>query len=78
VTYAKQNVRINSIHPGIIHTPMMEEMEKGTVAWVISQTPAGRTGKPEDIAAGAVYLASDESTFVTGSELRIDGGYTAQ
>jgi NAD(P)-dependent dehydrogenase (short-subunit alcohol dehydrogenase family) len=57
---------------------MMDEMEKGTVAWVISQTPAGRTGQPEDIAAGAVYLASDEAAFVTGSELRIDGGYTAQ
>jgi NAD(P)-dependent dehydrogenase (short-subunit alcohol dehydrogenase family) len=78
VTYAKQNVRVNSIHPGIIHTPMMDEMAKDTVAWVISQTPAGRTGQPEDIAAGAVYLASDEAGFVTGSELRIDGGYTAQ
>jgi NAD(P)-dependent dehydrogenase (short-subunit alcohol dehydrogenase family) len=78
VTYAKQNVRVNSIHPGIIHTPMMDEMDKGTVEWVISQTPAGRTGHPEDIAAGAVYLASDEAGFVTGSELRIDGGYTAQ
>ena len=78
VTYAKQNVRVNSIHPGIIHTPMMDEMEKGMVAWVLSQTPAGRTGQPEDIAAGAVYLASEEAGFVTGSELHIDGGYTAQ
>jgi NAD(P)-dependent dehydrogenase (short-subunit alcohol dehydrogenase family) len=78
VTYAKQNIRVNSIHPGIIHTPMMDEMGKATIAWVISQTPAGRTGQPEDIAAGAVYLARDEAGFVTGSELRIDGGYTAQ
>jgi NAD(P)-dependent dehydrogenase (short-subunit alcohol dehydrogenase family) len=78
VTYAKENIRANSIHPGIIHTPMMDEMEKDTVQWVISQTPADRTGHPEDIAAGAVYLASDESGFVNGSELRIDGGYTAQ
>jgi NAD(P)-dependent dehydrogenase (short-subunit alcohol dehydrogenase family) len=78
VTYAKNNIRVNSIHPGIIHTPMMEEMQKDTVAWVIAQTPAGRTGQPEDIAAGAVYLASDEAAFVTGAELRIDGGYTAQ
>ena len=78
VTYAKQNRRVNSIHPGIIHTPMMDEMEKGMVAWVLSQTPAGRTGQPEDIAAGAVYLASEEAGFVTGSELHIDGGYTAQ
>jgi NAD(P)-dependent dehydrogenase (short-subunit alcohol dehydrogenase family) len=78
VTYAKNNIRANSIHPGIVHTPMMDAMQKDTVAWVIAQTPAGRTGQPEDIAAGAVYLASDESTFVTGAELRIDGGYTAQ
>jgi NAD(P)-dependent dehydrogenase (short-subunit alcohol dehydrogenase family) len=78
VTYAKENIRANSIHPGIIHTPMMDEMEKNTVQWVISQTPADRTGQPEDIAAGAVYLASDESGFVNGAELRIDGGYTAR
>jgi NAD(P)-dependent dehydrogenase (short-subunit alcohol dehydrogenase family) len=57
---------------------MMEEMPKDTLAWVISQTPEGRTGQPEDIAAGAAYLASDEAAFVTGAELRIDGGYTAQ
>jgi NAD(P)-dependent dehydrogenase (short-subunit alcohol dehydrogenase family) len=78
VTYAKNDIRVNSIHPGVIHTPMMEEMPKEAVAWVISQTPEGRTGQPEDIAAGAVYLASDEARFVTGAELRIDGGYTAQ
>jgi NAD(P)-dependent dehydrogenase (short-subunit alcohol dehydrogenase family) len=78
VTYAKENIRVNSIHPGIIHTPMMDAMDKDQVSWVISQTPAGRTGQPQDIAAGAVYLASDEAGFVTGAELRIDGGYTAQ
>ena len=78
VTYAKNNIRVNSIHPGAIHTPMMEEMPKDTLAWVISQTPRGRTGQPEDIAAGAAYLASDEAAFVTGAEVRIDGGYTAQ
>ncbi|MDT5238260.1 MAG: hypothetical protein QOD97_458, partial [Mycobacterium sp.] len=59
-------------------TPMMDEMDKDQVSWVISQTPAGRTGQPQDIAAGAVYLASDESGFVTGAELRNDGGYTVQ
>jgi NAD(P)-dependent dehydrogenase (short-subunit alcohol dehydrogenase family) len=78
VTYAKENIRVNSIHPGIIHTPMMDAMDKDQVSWVISQTPAGRTGQPQDIAAGAVYLASDEAGFVTAAELRIDGGYTAQ
>jgi NAD(P)-dependent dehydrogenase (short-subunit alcohol dehydrogenase family) len=57
---------------------MMDDMDNDTVAWVVSQTSAGQTGRPEDIAAGAVYLASDESAFVTGAELRIDGGYTAQ
>ncbi|MCU1343153.1 MAG: oxidoreductase [Candidatus Acidoferrum typicum] len=46
VTYAKNNIRVNAIHPGAIHTPMMEEMPKDTLAWVISQTPEGRTGNP--------------------------------
>ena len=78
VTYAKDNIRVNSIHPGAIHTPMMESMDDDQVSWIISQTPAGRTGQPQDIAAGAVYLAGDEAGFVTGAELRIDGGYTAQ
>jgi NAD(P)-dependent dehydrogenase (short-subunit alcohol dehydrogenase family) len=78
------NIRVNSIHPGYIWTPMVENYlsEHGDVAEgrkaVDAMHPIGHVGEPDDIAYGVVYLASDESKFVTGSELVIDGGYTAQ
>jgi cyclopentanol dehydrogenase len=78
--YAAENIRANSVHPGPIATPMTEgrradpEMYKITVARV----PLGRYGEPMDVAYGVLYLASDESLYVTGSELVIDGGWTAQ
>ena len=83
--YATENIRCNSIHPGFIWTPLVEahlkttgqdpaEAKKATAA----MHPVGHMGEPDDIAWGAVYLASDESKFVTGSELVIDGGYTAR
>ena len=84
--YAPDGVRVNSIHPGYIWTPMVEQhlrdsgqpdMEKGK-ADLAQLHPLGRVGDPDDIAWGVVYLASDESAFVTGSELVIDGGYTAR
>ena len=83
-------VRVNSIHPGCIRTPMLEEAVEGWVAsgaipagidpWeaVAAMCPIRRVGRVEDIAMGAVYLASDEAAFVTGSELVIDGGWVAQ
>lgn len=82
--YAEDRIRANSIHPGFIWTPMveghlkttgqdLEEAKRATAAL----HPLGHMGEPDDIAWGAVYLASDESKFVTGSELVIDGGYTA-
>lgn len=82
--YAAENIRANSIHPGFIWTPMVEghlkttgmELEEAKKA-TASLHPVGHMGEPDDIAWGAVYLASDESKFVTGSELVIDGGYTA-
>lgn len=77
-------IRVNSIHPGYIHTAMMEAdciRDYGDVQTGLAEFgklhPIGHVGKPEDIAAGVLYLASDESKFVTGSELVIDGGYTA-
>jgi NAD(P)-dependent dehydrogenase (short-subunit alcohol dehydrogenase family) len=78
ITYATQGVRVNSIHPGIISTPLVAAQDADMSAWVVAQTPMGRMGTPADIAAGALYLASDEARFVTGAELVIDGGYTAQ
>jgi NAD(P)-dependent dehydrogenase (short-subunit alcohol dehydrogenase family) len=73
------------VHPGYIWTPlveaMAEESKEGPEAFrkkLDSLHPVGHVGRPEDIAHGILYLASDESSFVTGSELVIDGGYTAQ
>ncbi|MEX0426451.1 SDR family NAD(P)-dependent oxidoreductase [Nocardioides sp. DS6] len=78
VSYAKERVRVNSVHPGFIRTPLTEAQAPEVNEYVISQTPMGRAGNPDEIAAGVVFLASDESSFVTGSELVIDGGYLAQ
>ena len=82
--YAKQGIRVNSVHPGFIWTPMVENYLKsqGDVAelrrGLDELHPAGRVGEPEEVAYGILYLSSDESKFVTGSELVIDGGYTAR
>ncbi|MGX5915204.1 SDR family NAD(P)-dependent oxidoreductase [Aliidiomarina sp. Khilg15.8] len=83
--YAKDKIRVNSIHPGFIWTPLVEALGKespdGVDAFrkqLDSRHPIGHVGESEDIAYGALYLASDESKFVTGAELVIDGGYTAQ
>jgi NAD(P)-dependent dehydrogenase (short-subunit alcohol dehydrogenase family) len=81
--YAADRIRVNSIHPGFIWTPMVEghlksagDLEEGKRA-AAALHPLGHMGEPDDIAWGMVYLASDEAKFVTGSELVIDGGYTA-
>lgn len=83
--YAKDNIRVNSVHPGFIWTPLVENMGKNSEEGVEefrkkldSMHPIGHVGEPDDIAYGVVYLASDESKFLTGSELVIDGGYTCQ
>jgi NAD(P)-dependent dehydrogenase (short-subunit alcohol dehydrogenase family) len=81
IQYAKDNIRANSVHPGIIETDMTlptiltdEEARQGRIARI----PLGRIGQPDDVAYGVLFLASDESSFMTGSELVIDGGRTAQ
>jgi len=80
VDYAKHNIRANSIHPGYIETPMTVDLMKDEqmVQWFLMQTPLPRLGKPEDIAQGVLFLASDESSYITGVELPIDGGYCAK
>ena len=81
IQYASEGIRANSVHPGIIETAMTEaalaDLERSQ-RWITSTTPLGRRGIPEDVAYGVLFLASDESTFMTGSELMIDGGWTAQ
>lgn len=77
ITYAGTGVRVNSIYPGIIDTPMLDGMSE-VFEPVTEQTPIGRAGIPEEVAQGALFLASNESSFVTGKELFIDGGLLAQ
>ncbi len=76
---AGNGVRVNTIHPGFIETGMTRERLQKDAArkWSLDRTPIGRLGQPQDIANGVLYLASDESSFVTGTELVIDGGFTA-
>ncbi len=82
IQYASENIRANSIHPGSVDTDMRREgLGSQTTEEVqarIDNIPLGRVGTTEDISYGALFLASDESSFMTGSELVIDGGYTAK
>ncbi len=78
--YAKQGIRVNSIHPGIIDTPIIgdSKITREAVEQFKLATPLGRMGRPEEIAHGSLFLCSDEASFITGAELVIDGGWTAQ
>ena len=80
ITYARYGVRVNAISPGYIDTPMtagMNEIE-GARRFLESLHPLGRLGKPEEIAAAAAFLVSDDASFITGIALPVDGGYTAR
>ena len=83
--FAKDKIRVNSIHPGCIITPLVEAMaseypggRSAFMKMMADQHPIGYLGEPDDIGYGIIFLASDESKFMTGSELVIDGGYTAR
>ena len=83
IQYAKENIRCNSVHPGDIDTFMMHTLTGYEVAssitdLPISHIPLGKVGTTEDIAYGVLFLASDEASFMTGSEMVIDGGCTAE
>jgi len=73
--YGKGNIRVNCICPGAIHTPMLEASPIPLTAG--QALPLGRIGQPDDIAQAALYLASDDSSFITGQTLAVDGGFTA-
>ncbi len=79
IQHAREGIRCNSIHPGPIETDMIADTlnDPANMALRMQRLPLGRVGKPSEIAYGAIYLASDESSFVTGSEVVIDGGTTA-
>jgi cyclopentanol dehydrogenase len=78
--YARDRIRCNSVHPGPIITPMTEGRRADPAVYqrMLSRIPLGRYGEAEEVAYAVLYLASDESAWVTGSELVIDGGWTAQ
>ena len=80
--HATDNIRCNTLSPGGIATPSMVEtygsLENAEKEWGAPMHPLGRLGQAEEMAAGTVFLASDESSFMTGADLLIDGGYTAR
>ncbi|MBK7873367.1 MAG: glucose 1-dehydrogenase [Saprospiraceae bacterium] len=76
--YADQNIRINSIGPGYIQTPLLNALEDDARNALVGLHPMGRLGTPEEVAEVALWLASDKASFVTGSYYNVDGGYLAQ
>ena len=79
VQYARRGIRANIIHPGIVETPMQAQYlaDPGKRAAFEGSTPLGRLARPEEIAQVALFLASDDASYVTGTEIAVDGGYTA-
>jgi NAD(P)-dependent dehydrogenase (short-subunit alcohol dehydrogenase family) len=78
ISSASENIRVNSVHPGLIRTPLVEAQSDEMNAGIIAATPMRRMGTPREVANVCLFLASDDSSFVTGSELIVDGGYLAQ
>ncbi len=80
IQYAGEGIRVNSVHPGPVVTPMTERARSDPELskTIVGRIPLGRYGRPEEVAYAVLFLASDESSYLTGSELVIDGGWTAQ
>ncbi len=80
VDFGKHHIRVNSVHPGFIETPMSTEFvqNKQMLQWFLSQTALPRVGKASEVAEAVLFLASDESAYITGVELPVDGGVTAK
>jgi len=78
IRYARQGIRVNSVHPGFIDTPMLDSVDADAEAAILAGTPMGRLGRPEEIGAVIAFLASDAASYMTGSEVYVDGGWTAR
>jgi cyclopentanol dehydrogenase len=80
VDYARDNIRVNSIHPGLIETPLTADIIKDPMQkeYFVSKTLLGRPGRPIEVAQAVLFLASDDASYITGSEIIVDGGFTAQ
>ena len=79
IEYSKYNIRVNSLHPGYIETQSLKDnIDNNTLNHLKEITPLSRLGTPEEVAKSVLYLASDDSSFITGTELIIDGGIFAQ
>lgn len=77
LSYVADGIRVNSLHPGLVSTPMIAAQDADVTAAVVQSTPMQRAAHPREIAYGALFLASDEASFITGAHLPVDGGYTA-
>lgn len=78
LTYVSDGIRVNSIHPGLTDTPMIHKQAAAVTAEVIEATPMKRAAAPSEVAYAVLFLASDEASYITGAELVVDGGFTAQ
>jgi NAD(P)-dependent dehydrogenase (short-subunit alcohol dehydrogenase family) len=76
MSYAADGIRVNSVHPGIIGTPMIDAQDNSITQGLVDVTPLGRIGRPEEVANAVYFLASDEASYITGAQLFVDGGYT--
>jgi NAD(P)-dependent dehydrogenase (short-subunit alcohol dehydrogenase family) len=77
VQYAGEKIRVNSVHPGVILTPMVDIVPREELQPLIEMAPMKRGAQPEEVGWAVLFLASDEASFITGTELVVDGGYTA-
>ncbi|MBG6237747.1 NAD(P)-dependent dehydrogenase (short-subunit alcohol dehydrogenase family) [Mycetocola sp. CAN_C7] len=78
LSYAEKGVRVNSVHPGYIDTPLLQGLPKEAYDGLIAKHPIGRLGTSEEVANLVLFLLSDQASFITGSQHLVDGGYTAQ